>query len=310
MLRKALNMNALQMCSGGSTCSVFSIVPMEGSGTNEKTPELKRVRGSISAVLSDINESSNHRFGCCQGVNMLRFLHDTPKFEINEFILQEEIDDIDDFEMNVFGLIDSISMIRDTNDSDIIYYLRLNSLPTDKKVVIMSASIPDYIYTALYGDRVIVHDLGEVEQVGVIEQYTARSCTRHSLRSYHQEIREAVGDLPVITFSGYGEYFRNPIHDIYFGKCTGIDAWKGKDIAVVGTYHRNNAYYLLLASAMGYRFTKEQTMMTQQWVQYKGIRFYFMTYSEPVLQNIQISLIESELLQAVGRARTLRESNC
>ena len=59
----------------GSTCSVFSIVPMEGSGTNEKTPELKRVRGSISAVLSDINESSNHRFGCCQGVNMLRFLH-------------------------------------------------------------------------------------------------------------------------------------------------------------------------------------------------------------------------------------------
>ena len=58
----------------GSTCSVFSIVPMEGSGTNEKPPELKRVRGSISAVLSDINKSSNHRFGNCQGVNMLRFL--------------------------------------------------------------------------------------------------------------------------------------------------------------------------------------------------------------------------------------------
>jgi hypothetical protein len=53
----------------------FSIVPMEGSGTNEKPPALKRVRGSISAVLSDINKSSNHRFGSCQGVNMLRFLH-------------------------------------------------------------------------------------------------------------------------------------------------------------------------------------------------------------------------------------------
>ncbi len=51
MLRKALILIALQIYSGA--CSVFSILPMEGTGTNEKPPELKRVRG----------------------INMLRFLH-------------------------------------------------------------------------------------------------------------------------------------------------------------------------------------------------------------------------------------------
>jgi hypothetical protein len=41
-------------------------------------------------------------------------------------------------------------------------------------------------------------------------------------------------------------------------------------------------------------------------VEHNGWRFPFTTYEDPVLRNIQFYMIESELEQAVGRARLLR----
>jgi hypothetical protein len=46
--------------------------------------------------------------------------------------------------------------------------------------------------------------------------------------------------------------------------------------------------------------------MAYQKVEYNGFRFKFNCFDDPLLRNIQLSLIESDLLQAVGRARTLR----
>ena len=41
-------------------------------------------------------------------------------------------------------------------------------------------------------------------------------------------------------------------------------------------------------------------------VDWKGFRFRFMTYEDERLRNIQLSIIEAELVQAAGRARSLR----
>lgn len=43
------------------------------------------------------------------------------------------------------------------------------------------------------------------------------------------------------------------------------------------------------------------TVVTHNWY-----RFYFTTYEDEILRNIQFYMIESELEQAVGRARLLR----
>ena len=52
------------------------------------------------------------------------------------------------------------------------------------------------------------------------------------------------------------------------------------------------------------RFNREFKMQAVEW---GGFRFNFNTFDNKRLQKIQLSLIESELIQAAGRARALRE---
>jgi hypothetical protein len=46
--------------------------------------------------------------------------------------------------------------------------------------------------------------------------------------------------------------------------------------------------------------------MEYQTIQWKGRQFKFQTFNNPDLRNIQLHLIEGELTQAIGRARTIR----
>jgi hypothetical protein len=64
--------------------------------------------------------------------------------------------------------------------------------------------------------------------------------------------------------------------------------------------------YELIACAIGHDVTKEVNEISNQRVIRKGLRYMFPTFEDEVLREIQLSLIESELIQAVGRARTLR----
>jgi 16S rRNA A1518/A1519 N6-dimethyltransferase RsmA/KsgA/DIM1 with predicted DNA glycosylase/AP lyase activity len=41
-------------------------------------------------------------------------------------------------------------------------------------------------------------------------------------------------------------------------------------------------------------------------IDWKGFRFRFTTYEDERLRNIQLEAIEAELVQAIGRARSLR----
>jgi hypothetical protein len=83
---------------------------------------------------------------------------------------------------------------------------------------------------------------------------------------------------------------------------------KGQDMAIVGTPHRNEAQYFLTASILGFEIKTTDTTMSHQKIEYNGFRFKFNCFDHEKLRNIQLSLIESDLIQAVGRARTLRTS--
>jgi hypothetical protein len=93
---------------------------------------------------------------------------------------------------------------------------------------------------------------------------------------------------------------------MYFGNCEGYDTLKGQNIAVVGTPHRNNVVYFLTAAVLGEKLSPNDMVMSLQKIEYNEFRFKFNCYSHPTLRSIQLSLIESDLIQAVGRARTLR----
>lgn len=196
--------------------------------------------------------------------------------------------------------------IRDVKNKNKIIYINRVNLPSDKKIMIMSATIPVEIYQKLYGERIKVIDITNVEQVGEVIQHTSRSCSRDGLKHYGEEISEQVGELPVITFMKMKHLFKNPIQELHFGNCSGSDKYNGQDIAVVGTPHHNNHEYFLISAVLGIDLSKEDKQIFNQKVVYNGFRFMFKSFDGDEIRKIQLSLIESDLIQAVGRARTLR----
>jgi hypothetical protein len=92
----------------------------------------------------------------------------------------------------------------------------------------------------------------------------------------------------------------------HFGNTAGRDEWKGKNIDVIGTYHQQEWIYKLFAHSIGLEFDLEADINLNAIVEHNGYRFRFATYEDKALQDIQFYMIESELEQAVGRARLLR----
>lgn len=207
---------------------------------------------------------------------------------------------------NLVDFFSSSFFYKNPHDNNSIHYVTKREFPENKKIIILSATLPIELYKALYGDKVEVIDIRNVNQCGEIIQYTKRSCSRTELKRYHESISEEVGDLPVITFMNYRKYFKNAVANMYFSNCEGYDTLNGKDLAVVGTPHRNNVAYYLTAAIIGETLKQEDMVMSLQKVEYNGFRFKFNCYSHETLRRIQLSLIESDLIQAVGRARSLR----
>ena len=79
--------------------------------------------------------------------------------------------------------------------------------------------------------------------------------------------------------------------------------YKGKDICVIGTPHNVPQMYRLVGKHMGYN-TDER--MNNYKVENDYYEFSMMTFKDKDMQNLQLYFIESELEQAVGRARLLR----
>ncbi|WP_394884289.1 hypothetical protein [Clostridium butyricum] len=226
--------------------------------------------------------------------------------EINKIILSEK----NTLNVNLKEILETKVVI--SNYKREVLGMRLEKLP-DKKCIILSATANERIYRSLLADREIKYvDIGEIETIGKLAlHYSAFS--RISLkndfdRRIEQINKEANGISNVITFAKYEEYFKEAGFNViaHFGACSGLDGYKGEDLIVAGTPHVDERVYLLLAAII------DETMEVKQNLEYRNVRrngfeFYFNTYDEGrLLQEIQFYYIESELIQAVGRARILR----
>lgn len=79
---------------------------------------------------------------------------------------------------------------------------------------------------------------------------------------------------------------------------------KNKDIDIIGTPHQPDWIYKLFAYSLGY--DTDDILRPNTKITHNGFRFRFTTFKNLILRNIQFYMIESELEQAVGRARLLR----
>lgn len=212
-------------------------------------------------------------------------------------------------ETNVIGFLDCDSFLKlrdEKNKTDIIHYVKKRTLP-DTKVIMLSATADENICRLLFGDRLKFYDIGNVETRGQLIQYPQISYSRYGIKNNPELIETAkhiIGDIPVITFKKFNQHFTDIATT--FGSVTGIDKYSRKDIAVIGTPHIDTSRYMLVAHTLGIKFTEEDCKMSYMIVRHNGFEFRFQTYRHESLRSIQFYFIESEIVQAVGRARILR----
>lgn len=193
---------------------------------------------------------------------------------------------------------------------DSLVFFKLFKLDRKIKYIILSATADHTIYNYVFGsNRVNYYECKKAKYIGTLNQYSHHTVSHDFVKKNSDIIKKMIrlgGTDNIITFKDE-EYAMEICH---FGKTTGIDTFKGKDLTVLGTYNRPDWLYKLFAHTIGGGFLEKykDAVMRYQLVRHKGFKFYFMTFDEsaPMLRNIQFWMIESELEQAIGRARLTR----
>jgi len=174
------------------------------------------------------------------------------------------------------------------------------------KHIMVSATVDKDICEHCFGkNKVKFYDCKTAKYAGEINQYPEKSMSRSCIDGIPgilDEIKKWSGFEHMITFKKYGT------GDMYFGNAIGCDHLKGQNINVVGTPYQVEFVYKLLPFTLGLDISEDAKMKTHL-VTHNGYRFYFKTYDdeEDVLRKFHFWMIESELEQAVGRARLLRK---
>lgn len=222
---------------------------------------------------------------------------------------------IDD-NVNDIALADSYVKLKNRNTGEVIIkYFCAQKLPK-LKYIILSATLNERIYQEYFKgmQEVYMYPEKKARYAGQLIQYTYHSLGRNDLSNKMEVFKKAyetAGDskLPIITFKETHILKELPINEagLHFGNTTGINKLKGKNIGVIGTPYKVEEAYKLVACFLGGNINnKENICPRPRRIQYKNYSFILTTYADPVLQEVQLYSLESELEQCVGRARLLR----
>ena len=193
-----------------------------------------------------------------------------------------------------------------------IHYLKKNDLPEDKKIIVLSATADREIYESVF-DNMEWQEFSKVEQVGNLVQIYDNAFSRAWMNKTEnkpmlEEVRTFAGEKKVITFKKHKSRFKHPA-DFFLESSEGFDTLKGQDIVVVGTPHLQIGVYALLTAALGIPFSSEDLELEMVKCEHRNRWFDFYTFKHEGLRKIQFYKIESQLTQACGRTRTIRENS-
>ena len=188
---------------------------------------------------------------------------------------------------------------------DSITFIKPVKFPEDKKYIMLSATADERICELYFEkENVRFYNCKEAVLTGKLYQYGDKPMGRSSIRkdpSIIERIKQWTGFEHTISFKEFHKYYDG---DLHFGNCAGCDTLKGENIDVIGTAHQPEWIYKLFAYSLGYEVNDRLKPGTD--VVHNGFQFRFITYANEILKDIQFYMIESELEQAVGRARLLR----
>lgn len=189
-------------------------------------------------------------------------------------------------------------------DEDVFTFLKAADFPGEKYIIV-SATANEKVCNMFFGEgNVSFRECKKAENMGRLNQYPQKSMSRSSLAKNPGVIGRLIQQFKmdeshVITF------MKENVGILHFGNTEGSNTLEGEDILVVGTPYHAEFIYKLAAWSMGLEFDEDEKMSPQV-VVHNGYRFRFNTFKDEGLRAIHFWMIESELEQAVGRARLLR----
>lgn len=234
------------------------------------------------------------------GICMKRGYHVMNGLDV--FSDENQLEKLNGTDANIYGLLKS-QYIHIAKGK--ITFLIEEKLP-DCKLLILSATISHELYKMIYPNRTIdYYECPRAKYIGEVLQYTDSSYSRYALNEDYNKkklLTELCQNNEVITFKFIEKEFHTRYH---FGNVEGMNQLRGKNLSVVGLPNLDETVYCLYGMRAGAEISK--AAMYPQRVIYRDKSFYLNTYKNEVLQMIQTWLISSQLEQAVGRARLLRE---
>ena len=188
---------------------------------------------------------------------------------------------------------------------DCVTYLKPFKIK-DIKFIMVSATANKKVCEYVFGgDNVEFYECKKARLKGKLNQYYDKSMSREYISKnpyVFDRIRKWSGFEHTITFKNYA---KEAYSKLWFGNLAGIDYLKGQNINVVGTNHYPEFVYKLLPFALGLDFNHDAKMKYIP-IKRNGYQFHFMTFEDEILQEFHLWMVESDLEQAVGRARLLR----
>ncbi len=220
------------------------------------------------------------------------------------YLMEDDIpDQLDEIQTNILDLLNAKVLVK--NETDIIF-IKTKYFPT-YNVIIMSATVNPDLYKWLMYVPVETYQCKAANYIGKLFQYTDSSYSRKKLTADEHcdallnRIKSIIDNNAVITFKCCETEFNT---DYHYGAIEGLNVLEGQNIAIIGLPNTDEKVYKLYGMLMGVDPDKETWKYRK--IQYNGYEFYLNTFANYRLQTIQLWMIESNLEQAVGRARLLR----
>lgn len=191
---------------------------------------------------------------------------------------------------------------------DTVTFIKPVSFKENVKYIMVSATANEKICCDFFHylgiKNIIFHECKKARYMGELHQYPQKSMSRTCIGNNPNIIDRLMGKFDigkdrVISFKKFS------IGQLHYGNTEGCNIMEGEDILVIGTPFHAEFLYKLVAFTMGLPFDEDEEI-SYQYVTHNGHGFWFTTYKDENLRAIQFWMIESELEQAVGRARLLR----
>jgi hypothetical protein len=187
---------------------------------------------------------------------------------------------------------------------DTVTFLKPVTFYDSVKYIMVSATVDEDVCRKYFGEgNVSFYECKKAKYEGTLNQYYMKSMSRSSIGEDPTIIKRLIDKFGIDRVISFMKY---DLGEFHFGNTEGCNLYEGKDILVVGTPHHAGFIYKLFAFSLGLSFDEGVEAERNLIVTHNGYRFPFTTYDNDELREIHFWMLESELEQAVGRARLLR----